>query len=89
MPFTKEDKAQVINNHAHKAGDTGSTEVQLALLTERINRLSSHLNANNNDSASHRGLLTLVGKRKRMLSYLEKTDKARYRALIEKLGLRK
>lgn len=89
MPFTKEDKAQVIGAHAHKAGDTGSTEVQLALLTERINRLSAHLNANNNDSASHRGLLTLVGKRKRMLSYLEKTDKARYRSLIEKLGLRK
>lgn len=89
MPFTKEDKAQVIGQHAHQAGDTGSTEVQLALLTERINRLSKHLSANNNDSASHRGLLTLVGKRKRMLSYLEKTDKNRYKALIEKLGLRK
>lgn len=89
MPFTKEDKSKVISNHAHSATDTGSTEVQLALLTERINRLSSHLNANNNDSASHRGLLTLVGKRKRMLSYLEKTDKGRYKALIEKLGLRK
>lgn len=89
MPFSKEDKLQVIEKHAHQAGDTGSTEVQLALLTERINRLSKHLAGNNNDSASHRGLLTLVGKRKRMLSYLEKTDKGRYKALIEKLGLRK
>lgn len=89
MPFTKEDKSKVIVAHGHTASDTGSTEVQLALLTERINRLSTHLNANNNDKASHRGLLTLVGKRKRMLSYLEKTDKTRYKTLIEKLGLRK
>jgi small subunit ribosomal protein S15 len=89
MPFSKEEKTAVIAQHAHQANDTGSTEVQLALLTERINRLSKHLADNNNDSASHRGLLTLVGKRKRMLSYLEKTDKARYKALIEKLGLRK
>ncbi len=89
MPFTKEDKASVIQKHAHKADDTGSTEVQVALLTERINRLSSHLTANNNDVAAKRGLLTLVGQRKRMLSYLENKDKARYKALIEKLGLRK
>ncbi|MBO1437061.1 30S ribosomal protein S15 [Meiothermus sp. CFH 77666] len=89
MPFTKEEKASVIEKHAHKAGDTGSTEVQVALLTERINRLSSHLNVNNKDVAAKRGLLGLVGQRKRLLSYLEKKDKARYKALIEKLGLRK
>ncbi len=89
MPFTKEDKASVIEKHAQKAGDTGSTEVQVALLTERINRLSSHLNVNNKDVAAKRGLLGLVGQRKRLLSYLEKKDKARYKALIEKLGLRK
>ncbi|MER3484221.1 MAG: 30S ribosomal protein S15 [Meiothermus sp.] len=89
MPFTKEDKAKVIEAHAHQAGDTGSTEVQIALLTERINRLSSHLSANNNDNASQRGLQLLVGRRKRMLSYLEAKDAARYKALIQKLGLRK
>jgi small subunit ribosomal protein S15 len=89
MPFTREDKASVIEQHAHNTGDTGSTEVQVALLTERINRLSSHLTANKNDVAAKRGLLTLVGQRKRLLSYLEDKDKARYKALIEKLGLRK
>ena len=89
MPFTREDKAKVMETHAHKAGDTGSTEVQVALLTERINRLSSHLNANKQDHAAQRGLITLVGQRKRFLSYLEKTDKNRYKSLIEKLGLRK
>jgi len=89
MPLSKQDKASVIEKHAHKAEDTGSTEVQVALLTERINRLSSHLTANNNDVAAKRGLLTLVGRRKRILSYLENKDRASYRALIEKLGLRK
>ncbi|MCS7067806.1 MAG: 30S ribosomal protein S15 [Meiothermus sp.] len=89
MPFTKEEKARVIEKHAHQAGDTGSTEVQVALLTERINRLSSHLSAHNKDVAAKRGLLTLVGQRKRLLTYLENKDKARYKALIEKLGLRK
>ncbi|GEM85824.1 30S ribosomal protein S15 [Meiothermus granaticius] len=89
MPFSKEEKAQVIAAHAHQPGDTGSTEVQVALLTERINRLSAHLNVNKNDKASQRGLLLLVGQRKRMLSYLEGKDPARYKALIQKLGLRK
>lgn len=89
MPFNKEAKAQVIGAHAHTATDTGSTEVQIALLTERINRLSAHLTANNNDNASQRGLQLLVGRRKRMLSYLEAKDAARYKALIQKLGLRK
>lgn len=89
MPFTSNEKASVIEKHAHKPGDTGSTEVQVALLTERINRLSAHLNANKKDMAAKRGLLTMVGQRKRLLSYLEKKDKTRYKALIEKLGLRK
>lgn len=89
MPFTKEDKAAVIGAYAHQDGDTGSTEVQLALLTERIKLLSKHLTANKQDTGSHRGLLTLVGKRKRMLSYLQRTDKVRYKTLIDKLGLRK
>jgi len=89
MPFTREDKASLIAKFAQNPGDTGSTEVQVALLTERINRLSSHLTANSNDMSAKRGLLALVGQRKRLLSYLEDRDKARYKALIEKLGLRK
>jgi len=89
MPFTREVKASVIEKYAHKPGDTGSTEVQVALLTERINRLSAHLIANKNDAAAKRGLLIMVGQRKRLLSYLENKDKNRYKALIEKLGLRK
>jgi small subunit ribosomal protein S15 len=89
MPFTKDAKAAVVSTHAKTTNDTGSTEVQVALLTERINRLSVHLNANNNDIASKRGLLTLVGRRKRFLAYLEGIDKNRYKSLIEKLGLRK
>ncbi|WP_027882280.1 30S ribosomal protein S15 [Meiothermus rufus] len=89
MPFTKEDKTRVIEQYAQKPGDTGSTEVQVALLTERINRLSTHLTENKKDMAAKRGLLILVGQRKRLLRYLESKDKARYKALIEKLGLRK
>ena len=89
MALSKEIKTGVIQKHAHQAGDTGSTEVQIALLTEKINRLSVHLNANKLDKAAQRGLLTMVGKRKRFLAYLENIDKARYKSLIEKLGLRK
>ncbi|MER3443011.1 30S ribosomal protein S15 [Calidithermus terrae] len=89
MALTKEIKSSIISTHAKAAGDTGSTEVQVALLTERINRLSEHLAKNRNDHNSHRGLLVLVGKRRRLLKYLEKSDKEAYRALIEKLGLRK
>ncbi len=89
MPFTKEEKADLIQKHALKEGDTGSTEVQVALLTERINRLSAHLTANKKDVAAKRGLLIMVGQRKRLLRYLENKDKNRYKSLIEKLGLRK
>ncbi|RIH87802.1 30S ribosomal protein S15 [Meiothermus luteus] len=89
MPFTSEEKARIIEQHAQKPGDTGSTEVQVALLTERINRLSAHLTTNKKDMSAKRGLLMLVGQRKRLLRYLERKDEARYKALIEKLGLRK
>ncbi|RDI94659.1 30S ribosomal protein S15 [Meiothermus sp. QL-1] len=89
MPFTREEKTKIIEAYAQKPGDTGSTEVQVALLTERINRLSNHLNANPKDMSAKRGLLMLVGQRKRLLRYLQKTDEERYKALIEKLGLRK
>lgn len=89
MPITKEEKQKVIEEFARFPGDTGSTEVQVALLTLRINRLSEHLQKHKKDFHSHRGLLILVGKRRRLLRYLEREDKARYQALIEKLGLRR
>ncbi|WP_018466253.1 30S ribosomal protein S15 [Calidithermus timidus] len=89
MALTKEVKSSIIAAHARSAGDTGSTEVQVALLTERINRLSEHLTKNRHDHHSHRGLLVLVGKRRRLLKYLEQSNKDAYKALIEKLGLRK
>lgn len=89
MPLAKEDKARIAVEFGSSEKDTGSTEVQIAMLTERINRLSAHLASNKNDHHSHRGLLTMVGRRKRMLSYLEQVDEARYKALIERLGLRK
>lgn len=89
MALKKEEKAQVMSAYALKEGDTGSTEVQVAVLTERINRLSAHLSANQNDHHGRRGLLTMVGQRRRLLGYLERQDKSRYKALIEKLGLRR
>lgn len=89
MPLAKEDKTRIAVEFGSSEADTGSTEVQIAMLTERINRLSAHLARNKNDHHSHRGLLTMVGRRKRMLSYLERVDEARYKALIERLGLRK
>ncbi len=82
-------KTEVITGSAVHKGDTGSAEVQVALLTERINRLTGHLAANRHDYATQRGLLGLVGKRRRMLSYLNKEDVGRYRKLIKQLGLRK
>jgi small subunit ribosomal protein S15 len=89
MPITKEEKQKVMEEFARFPGDTGSTEVQVALLTLRINRLSEHLKAHKHDHHSHRGLLMLVGKRRRLLRYLEREDPERYQALVEKLGLRK
>ena len=85
----KEKKTQVILDNATHEGDTGSPEVQVALLTARINHLNEHLKANNQDHHSRRGLLKMVGKRRNLLDYLAKKDIERYRALIAKLGIRK
>jgi small subunit ribosomal protein S15 len=85
----KEKKADIMDKFKQSDGDTGSTEVQIALLTERINQLTEHMAANRHDYHSQRGLLKLVGKRRRLLAYLSKEDIGRYRKLIAKLGLRK
>jgi len=82
-------KADIINNFKTNEGDTGSTEVQVALLTERINQLTGHMAANRHDYHSQRGLLKLVGQRRRLLAYLSREDKDRYHNLISRLGLRK
>ncbi len=85
----KERKEAVISQYKTKEGDTGSSEVQVALLTERVNMLTDHLRANRKDHHTQRGLLKLVGKRRRLLAYLNREDANRYRALISSLGLRK
>lgn len=85
----KEKKDAVIAEHRTHDKDTGSPEVQIAILTERILKLTDHLNANKKDFSTRRGLLKMVGRRRRLLNYLVKTDVQRYRAIIEKLGLRK
>ena len=85
----KERKTEIITNHAIHEGDTGSPEVQIALLTERINHLNEHLKIHKKDHHSRRGLLKMVGQRRGLLSYLQKQDIERYRAIIEKCGLRK
>jgi len=85
----KEKKAEIICNFQHREGDTGSTEVQVALLTERINQLTRHMMANRHDFHTQRGLLKLVGQRRRLLSYLNKENVGRYNKLIKSLGLRK
>lgn len=82
-------KQQIIAEYGTKPGDTGSPEVQIALLTRRISDLTEHLKEHKHDHHSRRGLLILVGQRRRLLSYLTKTDIERYRAIIEKLGLRR
>lgn len=87
--MTKERKQQIIAEYGRKEGDTGSPEVQIALLTERINHLTEHLKANKQDLHSRRGLLQLVGTRKRLLAYLKNTNLESYRELIAKLGIRK
>ena len=87
--ISKEKKAEIIANYGRKAGDTGSPEVQIAILTERIAELTEHLKINQKDHHSRRGLLKMVGQRRGLLAYLKKVDIERYRALIEKLGLRK
>lgn len=87
--LTKEKKANIFETYGGKATNTGSIEAQVALLTERINHISGHLKENKKDFSSNRGLMQLVGQRKSLLTYLSKTDLMGYRALIEKLGLRK
>lgn len=89
MSLTKERKSELIGKYGRGEGDTGSAEVQVALLTERINELTEHLRTHAKDHHSRRGLLMLVGKRRRMLRYLEKSDLERYRALVKELGLRR
>ncbi|MEG1705667.1 MAG: 30S ribosomal protein S15 [Clostridia bacterium] len=87
--MTKETKSEILSTYARAEKDTGSTEVQVALLTQRINELTEHLKIHNKDNHSRRGLLIMVGKRKRLLNYLENEDVTRYRDLISKLGIRK
>ena len=87
--MTKERKQEIINEYKRDEADTGSAEVQVALVTERINELTEHLKVHKKDNHSRRGLLKMVGQRRNMLNYLERKDAERYRTLIEKLGLRK
>jgi small subunit ribosomal protein S15 len=89
VPLAREVREQVITDYAAHEGDTGSPEVQIALLTERIRGLTEHLRAFPKDNHSRRGLLKLVGTRRRLLAYLVRKDNARYRAVISRLGLRR
>ena len=89
MTITAEKKAEVIKDNARGATDTGSPEVQVAILTTRINQLTDHFKAHHKDNHSRRGLLMMVNKRRSLLDYLKKRDADRYTALIAKLGLRK
>jgi len=87
--LVNEEKIETIKKFGSREGDTGSTEVQIALLTERISQLTGHMAANRHDYSSQRGLLKLVGKRRRLLTYLSNEDIGRYHKLIKELGLRK
>ena len=87
--MTKERKQEIINTYKREENDTGSPEVQIALLTERINELTEHLKVHKKDNHSRRGMLKMVGKRRNLLNYLAKKDAESYKALVEKLGLRK
>ena len=89
MSVTTERKAEIMKDHGQGKGDTGSPEVQVAILTERIRNLTDHFKANHKDNHSRRGLLMMVNKRRNLLAYLKKIDVERYNALIQKLGLRK
>ena len=89
MSLTKEEKQQIIDEYKLSDDDTGSPEVQIALLTHRINGLIEHLRQHKHDEGSRRGLLKLVGRRRRLLAYLSRKDYNRYRALLPRLGLRK
>ena len=89
MPLARDTKSAIIDEYAVHEGDTGSPEVQIALLTERIKSLTEHLRTYENDNHSRRGLLKLVGQRRRLLGYLVRNDVDRYRAVIARLGLRR
>jgi small subunit ribosomal protein S15 len=89
VTLTKEKKQELIGRFGRDNGDTGSAEVQVALLTERINHLTEHLRAHRKDHHSRRGLLMMVGKRRRLLGYLERADLERYRKVVGELGLRR
>jgi small subunit ribosomal protein S15 len=89
MSITPERKAEVIQAYATKAGDTGSPEVQVAVITERINKLTEHFKSHVKDNHSRRGLLRLVSTRRQLLDYLARIDEARYKSLIERLGIRR
>ena len=89
MPLKKEEKTGIMGEYELHEGDTGSPEVQVALLTARINQLTEHLREHKKDHHSRRGLLMMVGQRRRLLNYLTRTDIERYRALVARLGLRR
>jgi len=89
MSITAERKSEVIKANAKKEGDTGSPEVQVAILSERITNLTEHFKTHVKDNHSRRGLLKLVSQRRQLLDYLKRTDEGRYKALIEKLGIRR
>jgi small subunit ribosomal protein S15 len=89
MSITQERKSALISEHGQKSGDTGSPEVQVAILTERIANLTEHFKTHKKDNHSRRGLLKLVSQRRRLLDYLKAKDNGRYTSLIEKLGLRR
>ena len=89
MSVTAERKAEIIHTHARTEGDTGSAEVQVAILSERISNLTEHFKSHKKDNHSRRGLLKMVSQRRRLLDHLKSSDEGRYRALIENLGLRR
>jgi small subunit ribosomal protein S15 len=89
MPLTKTQKSEIIAEHRRSAADTGSAEVQVAVLSKRISDLTEHLKSHKKDHASRRGLLMLVGRRRRLLEYLRREDVERYREIVARLGLRR
>jgi small subunit ribosomal protein S15 len=89
MALTSEQKTEIIGQHGKSATDTGSPEVQIAMLTQRINELTEHLRYHKHDHHSRRGLLKMVGRRRRLLQYLQREDVERYRAIVKELGLRR
>ena len=89
MPLSVVEKSQIVSEHQRSPNDTGSPEVQIALLTKRINQLTEHFSAHKHDHHSRQGLLRMVNQRRRLLDYLKKSDVERYRSLIERLGLRR